>query len=185
MNVSSAAALLGLEPSGFTVEDIDKAFRRAALRHHPDKGGSSVAFGRVTCAAETLRDSLKGPEDWGLDVLVESLGRALNHVRVSAIEMSAVMTVQVFCSGLAREQVSGRDFSLEVDGNCVLARCHLTRGVLAKASQLPTSAVNFFTLITTSDDVSETSFHENGVHVLSETHFCFRSFSPKQIALMF
>lgn len=47
--------LLGLLPKAHT-EDIRKAYRSLARRHHPDKGGDPVAFGRIQHAYEVLSD---------------------------------------------------------------------------------------------------------------------------------
>jgi len=40
-------------------EDIKKAFRRAALKHHPDKGGDEEMFKEINAAWETLGDEDK------------------------------------------------------------------------------------------------------------------------------
>ena len=39
--------------------DIRKAFKHAALRHHPDKGGGTESFRKVRQALETLADDNK------------------------------------------------------------------------------------------------------------------------------
>jgi curved DNA-binding protein CbpA len=39
-----------------TAEEIKKAFRRAALVHHPDKGGDAAKFGEVRAAYDLLSD---------------------------------------------------------------------------------------------------------------------------------
>ena len=45
--------LLGLT-EGYTKADAKRAYRKASLKHHPDKGGSAEAFHRVTDAYEFL-----------------------------------------------------------------------------------------------------------------------------------
>mmetsp|Transcript_38292 Transcript_38292/g.101370 ORF Transcript_38292/g.101370 Transcript_38292/m.101370 type:complete len:393 (+) Transcript_38292:56-1234(+) len=40
-------------------EDIKKAYKRAALQHHPDKGGDTEKFKECNIAAETLTDERK------------------------------------------------------------------------------------------------------------------------------
>ena len=45
--------LLGVSATA-TAEEIKLAFRRLALQHHPDKGGSSAEFQRIHAAAEAL-----------------------------------------------------------------------------------------------------------------------------------
>eukprot|EP00397_Hematodinium_sp_SG-2012_P039687 GEMP01043366.1.p1 GENE.GEMP01043366.1~~GEMP01043366.1.p1 ORF type:complete len:379 (+),score=76.66 GEMP01043366.1:103-1239(+) len=42
-----------------SVDDIKKAYRRAALKHHPDKGGDEEMFKEVNAAWETLGDEEK------------------------------------------------------------------------------------------------------------------------------
>lgn len=51
-------AALGL-PINSSTADITAAFRRLALRHHPDKGGSKEAFQRIRTAYEALK--ARGP----------------------------------------------------------------------------------------------------------------------------
>ena len=54
MTRAQALALLQLE-EGATDSDANKAFRRLALRHHPDKvGGDGNRFKEFGCARDTL-----------------------------------------------------------------------------------------------------------------------------------
>ena len=46
-------------PKDASMADIKKAYRSAALRHHPDRGGSSAAFEKVNAAFEVLSDEKK------------------------------------------------------------------------------------------------------------------------------
>ena len=46
---------LGLEQSA-TADDVDRAFRKRAKRHHPDAGGDAARFGALVRAAKILRD---------------------------------------------------------------------------------------------------------------------------------
>lgn len=41
-------------PGDATAGDITAAYRRLAMKHHPDRGGSEEAFKRVKCAYEAL-----------------------------------------------------------------------------------------------------------------------------------
>jgi len=45
-----------------SVDDIKKAYKKAALAHHPDKGGDPEKFKEVSAAAETLTDDRKRRE---------------------------------------------------------------------------------------------------------------------------
>jgi hypothetical protein len=140
----------------------------------------------VTEAAETLRDSLKGPEDYGLEMLVDSLGRALNCVRVTAHEVQAVMTIRVFCAGLAEMQAGGRDFRIEVrPDEVVVASCQATGMVVAEGLHFTNSAIRFFRGVTDPVADVELSFSDYGVDVSSATLFCFRAISAKEIAFLF
>lgn len=49
---------LGVSPH-CSDDDIKKRFRRLALEHHPDKGGSKECFQEISNAYEILRDSAK------------------------------------------------------------------------------------------------------------------------------
>lgn len=60
MTKREAAALLGLKPDA-TAEQIKKAYRRLAMRLHPDKvGGSRIRFQEIMLARDVL--SGKRPE---------------------------------------------------------------------------------------------------------------------------
>lgn len=50
--------LLGVSRDS-SIEDIKKAYKKAALAHHPDKGGDVEKFKEVNAAAETLTDERK------------------------------------------------------------------------------------------------------------------------------
>lgn len=45
-----------------SIDDIKKAYKKAALSHHPDKGGDPEKFKEVSAAAETLNDERKRRE---------------------------------------------------------------------------------------------------------------------------
>jgi len=45
-----------------SIDDIKKAYKKAALAHHPDKGGDPEKFKEVSAAAETLTDERKRRE---------------------------------------------------------------------------------------------------------------------------
>ena len=47
--------ILGIEQSA-SLEDVKLAYKRLAMRYHPDKGGSDIDFARIQSAYETLKD---------------------------------------------------------------------------------------------------------------------------------
>lgn len=49
-----AMGLLGLQ-QGYTTEQLDQAYRNAALNNHPDRGGDPIMFKKVQAAYETLK----------------------------------------------------------------------------------------------------------------------------------
>ena len=58
IDYEAACALLGLEctadPNQIDDDQLKKAFRKAALKAHPDKGGSDDAFRKVKAASECI-----------------------------------------------------------------------------------------------------------------------------------
>lgn len=50
--------ILGLDRSASAV-DVKKAYRKLAMKHHPDRGGDSTVFAKMTEAYETLSDPQK------------------------------------------------------------------------------------------------------------------------------
>lgn len=57
MKINEAQIILGVAPSA-TDDEIKTAFRRAAMRAHPDRGGSIAEFQKVNKAFEILRDRI-------------------------------------------------------------------------------------------------------------------------------
>jgi len=56
--MQDALALLGLRAGGFDLEALRQAFRRAALRLHPDRGGTDAAYGELKAAYARLKKFL-------------------------------------------------------------------------------------------------------------------------------
>ncbi len=54
---------LGLQPGNYSGPEIDRAFRKAALRSHPDKGGSIQAFKAVQEAYDILKPRVEEMEE--------------------------------------------------------------------------------------------------------------------------
>ncbi len=53
MPLDQACQMLGV-PANYSREDVVKAFRRLALKHHPDHGGDAGAFQKLTEARNLL-----------------------------------------------------------------------------------------------------------------------------------
>ena len=51
--------ILGIDPSKATRADAQKAYKKLALRYHPDQGGSNEAMRRVTAAWEAAKRELR------------------------------------------------------------------------------------------------------------------------------
>ena len=45
--------------SNATPQEIKKAYKKASMQHHPDRGGNSDEFVKIQAAYETLRDPAK------------------------------------------------------------------------------------------------------------------------------
>lgn len=70
---------LGLQP-GASPEEIKKAFKRAAMQHHPDRGGDESQFKKINEAYEVLSDPQKKQMvDMGMDPLNPHQGRGGNE----------------------------------------------------------------------------------------------------------
>lgn len=68
---------LGIEKSA-TEQEIKKAYRKAAIKHHPDKGGDEHKFKEISAAYEILSDPEKRKtyDQYGLEGLDEGAGGA-------------------------------------------------------------------------------------------------------------
>lgn len=58
MDTTKFYRVLGLDKSA-TTADVKKAYRKLAVRHHPDKGGDSEMFKEICRAYEVLSDPEK------------------------------------------------------------------------------------------------------------------------------
>uniref|UniRef100_A0A7S3BC33 Uncharacterized protein n=1 Tax=Prasinoderma singulare TaxID=676789 RepID=A0A7S3BC33_9VIRI len=67
--------LLGVEQSASAAE-IKKAYRKSAMKNHPDKGGDSEVFKEITAAYEVLSNPEKKQiyDEYGEDALKEGMG---------------------------------------------------------------------------------------------------------------
>lgn len=56
--MTSAYEILGV-PNGASDDEIKKAYRKLAAKHHPDRGGDTAKFQEIQSAYETLSDPVK------------------------------------------------------------------------------------------------------------------------------
>lgn len=61
MTMNDYYQTLGVQPNA-TAEDIKKAYRKLANKHHPDKGGDQAKFKDISVAYDTLSDQNKRAE---------------------------------------------------------------------------------------------------------------------------
>lgn len=59
--MSSPADILGVTPTA-TPDEIRAAFRRLAMKHHPDRGGDPEEFQKIKAAYERLSKPARCPE---------------------------------------------------------------------------------------------------------------------------
>ena len=64
MSLAAAREVLGVE-RGSSGDDVKKAYKKLALKHHPDKGGSAEEFMRINEAMEICMDHLYEPASSG------------------------------------------------------------------------------------------------------------------------
>ena len=53
-SIEHALAILGFTEGSITLADIKTAYRKLALKHHPDKGGDEAEFKKIAAAYELL-----------------------------------------------------------------------------------------------------------------------------------
>lgn len=95
LQLHQAYRILGL-PNGAGQEEVKQAYRRLALRHHPDRpGGSVVAFERVERAYNDLCASVRLPRERGEPKEpvtlgeIQRLGRQLRESRDPNVRLFA------------------------------------------------------------------------------------------------
>lgn len=87
-------------PRAASVEDIKKAYKKAAFAHHPDKGGDPEEFKKVSAAAETLTDATKRREyDLKLAQFCSSDGLGFSSVHSAGLATSTGNSYQADLSG--------------------------------------------------------------------------------------
>ena len=92
-----AYAILGIEPNS-TQEEIRRAFRKAVLLHHPDKGGDADMFKSVLEAHKTLVD-MKHCDEQEVDIIMK-LYKGIGRM------------YEIFCNTVSR---TGLDIVLKLD----------------------------------------------------------------------
>lgn len=60
ISFKQSLGLLGLPPT-FTTEELKRAYRKAAHKYHPDKGGNAEKFKQIHIAYDFLSKYTNGP----------------------------------------------------------------------------------------------------------------------------
>lgn len=187
MDVIQACALLGVDIRTYTEEDVIRAFRRAALKHHPDKGGSEEAFRNLTEAVDILKEALSSTDT--LTILMDFCSLAKNAATSHRVDgLCALVNVRTFCRTLRRFENEQRPFKLSIFGGVVSGQCETTGTILARGVGLSGSAVRFFGILARklegAPDV-RCAFSQEGVNVFSFRHNVFIHFSAEDITFEF
>ena len=111
MTRAEALALLGVGEEA-TADELKKAYKRKALRAHPDKGGSKEQFQRLAEAYKCLADAREGAaaaatadvddDDWAAEIFQSVFTFNLHHmpsliaqlygrVELSAVELRSAL----------------------------------------------------------------------------------------------
>ena len=85
MSLAAARAVLKVERSS-SGEDVKKAYKKLALKHHPDKGGSADEFRKVNEAMEMCMDHLYEPASFSRSGLAARSAPRLGKSGVEAID---------------------------------------------------------------------------------------------------
>jgi hypothetical protein len=111
MDSETAKQTLGVsEP--LCADDIRRKYRRAALRHHPDKGGSAEQFRRACEAHDLLQKELGEPHRAELDysrLLQDFIGTAFPRPRGGGGILQSLASLVSGCKAAATSLASLRD----------------------------------------------------------------------------
>jgi len=99
MHPQEALVVLGLDKEqDLDTNKVKVAYRKLAMKHHPDKGGDAEMFKRIAAAYESLchdieraKNFVRGPEEKGGE-----------YVNVAGIHVRVVNWSEIFSSGTFR-----------------------------------------------------------------------------------
>lgn len=179
MRADEACVILGLDPSNCaTVEEIESAYRRAALKCHPDKGGSAEEFQRISQAVDVVRDSIKHTKQ---SDFAKELGLGLQR-RVETL--FSVVAVRALCAQMG-ELPFQKHLKFIRKGNTLEVVCSIT-GTSRVSGTLSESAFRFFTALETFlDDGYDYSCSQDGINIFCTQRNSFLHFTAEEIAFQF
>lgn len=80
MHTTLACTVLGVDPKA-TQEEIKNAYRRKAMKHHPDRGGDPETFQEIQAAYELLSKPVRCPECEGKGTIKVKRGAFVDKVQ--------------------------------------------------------------------------------------------------------
>lgn len=139
MDLKGYYASLGLKPD-CTDQDIKSAYRKQALVHHPDRGGTEEAFKTIQEAYETLSDKEKREMyDSGIDPRPRDVhAEKRQYVTIANVEIGADQFVEIDTDHERTCVVDVNILCAECKGSSVCGKCKGRGSVIDVHPQHPT-----------------------------------------------
>ncbi|KDP36478.1 hypothetical protein JCGZ_08608 [Jatropha curcas] len=126
--------ILGISKNA-SQDDLKKAYRKAAIKNHPDKGGDPEKFKELAQAYEVLSDPERREiyDQYGEDALKEGMGGGgggMIHLTFSNLSLVAAHLVVVVATGVEGEVVKPDQFKAINDEGMLMYQRPFMRGKL-------------------------------------------------------